>query len=56
MGSAMASVPVLSANADTAAVVAALHEAGCAVVDRLVAPELLDRIADELEPHLRETA
>jgi hypothetical protein len=53
---AMASVPVLSANADAAAVVAAIREAGCAVVDRLVAPALLDRIAEELEPYLGETA
>jgi ectoine hydroxylase-related dioxygenase (phytanoyl-CoA dioxygenase family) len=51
----MASVPVLSANTDTAGVVAAIHDAGCAVVDRLVAPELLDRIADELKPYMRET-
>jgi hypothetical protein len=52
----MASVPVLSANADVGAVVAAIHESGCAVVDRLVAPDLLDRIGDELEPYLSETA
>jgi ectoine hydroxylase-related dioxygenase (phytanoyl-CoA dioxygenase family) len=52
----MAVVPVLSANADAAAVVAAIRESGCAVVDRLVAPDVLDRIGDELEPYLRETA
>jgi len=52
----MASVPVLSASADVTSVVAAIHESGCAVVDRLVPPEQLDRVAAELEPYLRATA
>jgi len=52
----MATVPVLPATADVASVVSAIHECGCAVVDRLAAPEQMDRIADELAPHLSATA
>jgi ectoine hydroxylase-related dioxygenase (phytanoyl-CoA dioxygenase family) len=52
----MANVPVLPADADAAAVVAAIHESGCAVVDRLVPTDVLDRIAAELSPYLCETA
>jgi ectoine hydroxylase-related dioxygenase (phytanoyl-CoA dioxygenase family) len=52
----MANVPVLSASADVTSVVAAIHESGCAVVDRLAPPEQMDRIAAELAPYLEATA
>lgn len=52
----MATVPVLPAEAAAASVVAAIHECGCAVVDRLVPTDVMDRIAGELAPFLGETA
>ena len=48
-------LPVLAADASVDAVEAALREAGCAVVERLVPAEQLDRVAAELEPHLLTT-
>ena len=48
----MVTLPVLPADASVDAVEAALREAGCAVVERLVPAEQVDRIAAELEPHL----
>jgi ectoine hydroxylase-related dioxygenase (phytanoyl-CoA dioxygenase family) len=48
-------LPVLGADASVDAVEAALREAGCAVIERLVPAEQLDRIEAELEPHLRAT-
>lgn len=51
----MSTVPVLEASALGVEVVAAVKEAGCAVVDRLVEPARLDRIAAELAPHLERT-
>lgn len=46
---------MLAADASVDAVEAALREAGCAVIERLAPAEQLDRIAAELEPHLRAT-
>ena len=52
----MNAVPRFDADVSTDAVEAALREYGCAVVERLAPGEQLDRIAAELEPHLRVTA
>jgi ectoine hydroxylase-related dioxygenase (phytanoyl-CoA dioxygenase family) len=49
-------VPHVAADAPVDAVEAALREAGCAVVDRLVPDALLDEIEAELAPHLVATA
>jgi ectoine hydroxylase-related dioxygenase (phytanoyl-CoA dioxygenase family) len=51
----MSTVPRFDAGASIDAVEAALREQGCAVIERLVPVEQLDRIEAELEPHLRET-
>ena len=51
----MVTLPVLPADASVEVVEAALREAGCAVVERLVPAEQVDRIAAELEPHLLAT-
>ena len=52
----MNDVPRLDAAASVDAVEAALREYGCVVIERLAPSEQLDRIAAELEPHLRVTA
>jgi len=51
----MTTVPVLASDASVEEVEAALRAAGCAVIERLAPAEQLDRIAAELEPHLRAT-
>jgi ectoine hydroxylase-related dioxygenase (phytanoyl-CoA dioxygenase family) len=51
----MTTLPVLAPDASVDEVEAALREAGCAVVERLAPAEQLDRVAAELEPHLRAT-
>lgn len=48
-------IPRLSATASGADVAAALHSDGCAVVERLVAPEVLDRARAELQSHVDAT-
>ncbi len=49
-------VPVLRPDAAIDEVEDAVREAGCAVVERLVTAEQIDRIAAELEPYLSATA
>jgi len=49
-------VPVLPADADAVAIAAAIDDAGCVVIDRLVAPDVMDAIERELRPHLDATA
>jgi ectoine hydroxylase-related dioxygenase (phytanoyl-CoA dioxygenase family) len=49
-------VPVLAADAGVDAVEAAVRDAGCAVVERLVEADLIDRVEGELEPFLGATA
>jgi ectoine hydroxylase-related dioxygenase (phytanoyl-CoA dioxygenase family) len=51
----MLDLPVLPNTAGPAEVEAALREAGCAVVERLAPPELLDRLESELETFLEAT-
>ncbi len=51
----MTSIPVLPRAASADDVEGALREAGCAVVERLVEPALLDAIREELGPFLRAT-
>jgi len=48
-------VPRLEADAPVDAVEAALRDAGCAVVERLVPDELVDGIESELAPFLAAT-
>ena len=48
-------VPRLAADANVDEVEAQLRDAGCVIVEALAPPELLDRIAAELEPHLAAT-
>ena len=48
-------VPRLAADANVGEVEAQLRDAGCVIVEALAPPELLDRIADELEPYLAAT-
>ena len=48
-------VQTLEPTADADAVMAVLAEDGCAVVERLVAPEVMDAIRDELDPHIDAT-
>ncbi|HEY2811853.1 MAG TPA: phytanoyl-CoA dioxygenase family protein [Acidimicrobiales bacterium] len=48
-------VQTLDSTADADAVAAVLAEDGCVVVDRLVAPDTMDRIHEELAPHLDAT-
>jgi ectoine hydroxylase-related dioxygenase (phytanoyl-CoA dioxygenase family) len=52
----MHDVPRFAADASADVIEPALREYGCAVVERLVPDEHLDRIAAELEPHLEATA
>ena len=49
-------VPRLAAGASGDEVEDALRSAGCAIVERLAPPELLERIEAELEPYLAATA
>jgi len=49
-------VPRLVAGASADEVEDALRSAGCAIVERLAPPDLLDRVAAELEPYLAATA
>ncbi len=49
-------VPRLPADAALDEIEAALREAGCAVVERLVPDALIDRVYSELEPYLLATA
>ncbi len=48
-------VPRFTADVDPSAVVAALSEQGCAIVERLASPELCDRVEGELGPHVART-
>jgi ectoine hydroxylase-related dioxygenase (phytanoyl-CoA dioxygenase family) len=48
----MASIPAFSATDSPTEFGAALREAGCAVVHDVVAPDVRDRMADELRPHI----
>jgi ectoine hydroxylase-related dioxygenase (phytanoyl-CoA dioxygenase family) len=48
-------VPRLPATAGGADVAAALRDAGCAIVERLVEPAVLERARDELQPWLAAT-
>src|SRR5215468_10459245 len=48
-------IPRLPASATGDEVAAALRDQGCAVVERLVPRALLDRVRDELQPHLDAT-
>jgi ectoine hydroxylase-related dioxygenase (phytanoyl-CoA dioxygenase family) len=52
----MNTVPHLPADAPVDSIEAALREAGCAVIDRLVPDAVLDEIAAQLEPYLGATA
>ena len=45
-------VPVVERDADVTEIVKAIDEAGCVVIDRLVAPELIDSVECELRSHL----
>lgn len=47
---------VLDRSCDVDAIVTALREDGGVIVERLVADEVMDRIHDELQPHLAATA
>ncbi len=49
-------VPRVAAGTSVDEIEAALREAGCVVVERLVSEELIDRIQRELEPFLEATA
>jgi hypothetical protein len=49
------SVPRLAAAASGAEVAAALDSAGCAIVERLAPPEVIERVSDELQPWLAAT-
>jgi len=49
-------VPRFAPEASVDEVERALRTAGCAIVERLAPPDLLDRIAAELEPYLAATA
>ncbi|HTL83600.1 MAG TPA: phytanoyl-CoA dioxygenase family protein, partial [Acidimicrobiia bacterium] len=49
-------VPTVPADAPLEEVEAALREAGCVVVERLVAEELMDRVDAEVEPFVQATA
>jgi ectoine hydroxylase-related dioxygenase (phytanoyl-CoA dioxygenase family) len=48
-------IPVLQRGASPEAVERAVREAGCAVIERLAEPALLDRINEELDPYLEAT-
>lgn len=48
-------IPRLSATTDGAAIADALRSEGCAIVERLVPPALLDRARAELQPYLDAT-
>jgi ectoine hydroxylase-related dioxygenase (phytanoyl-CoA dioxygenase family) len=50
------SVPLVPADADLDTIEAELREAGCVVVERLVAEELMDRVDAEIEPYVQATA
>jgi ectoine hydroxylase-related dioxygenase (phytanoyl-CoA dioxygenase family) len=50
-----AGVPILGREASIDEVERALRDSGCAIVDRLVAPEVMDRVDAELEPFLAAT-
>ena len=52
----MNDVPRFAADASADVIETALRELGCVVVERLAPAEQLDRVAAELEPHLRATA
>ncbi len=49
-------IPRLPATATGADVAAALEREGCAVVERLVPKDVLDRVRTELQPHIDATA
>ena len=51
----MVSLPRFGADASVDEVESGLREAGCAVIERVVPDEQIDRIAAELEPHLLAT-
>ena len=51
----MVSLPRYGADVSVDEVESGLREAGCAVIERVVPDEQIDRIAAELEPHLRAT-
>src|SRR5262245_41722577 len=48
-------IPRLAASVEPSAVAAALSEAGCAIVERVVPPAVLDRVRAELAPYLAAT-
>ncbi|MDA8056353.1 MAG: phytanoyl-CoA dioxygenase family protein [Actinomycetota bacterium] len=48
-------VPRFTADVDASAVVTALAEQGCAIVERLAPPELCDRVEHELAPYAART-
>src|SRR3954469_25183871 len=52
----MVSLPRFGVDASAGEIESGLREAGCAVIERLVPDEHLDRIAAELEAHLEATA
>jgi ectoine hydroxylase-related dioxygenase (phytanoyl-CoA dioxygenase family) len=52
---AMSTVPRFGPDASVEQVEAALREAGCAVIERVVPDEQMDRITAELEPYLQAT-
>ena len=49
------SVPRLPATSQPAAVIAALRQYGCVVIEHLIAANVMDNIAEELKPHLDAT-
>src|SRR5436190_19631410 len=51
----MVSLPRYGADASVDEIESGLREAGCAVIERVVPDEQIDRIAAELEPHLLAT-
>lgn len=55
MSKTAAMIPVLKRDATVDAAVDAVRTAGCAVVERLVEPDLLDQVHAELAPHLDAT-
>ena len=48
-------VQTLDASTDADAVAAVLAEDGCAVVERLTSPDVMDAVYDELAPHIDAT-
>jgi ectoine hydroxylase-related dioxygenase (phytanoyl-CoA dioxygenase family) len=54
-GSSTVTVPVLDPSAATDAIIDALRRDGAVIIDRLVDPSVMDRVHDELGPHLDAT-